>query len=317
MVNSVAAGAFPNALAATVIQGTMQSLHSLLQGIVDYAGLFPPASLDMAPAVGNYAAYRAGPEAWALGRFIVPVARLAAFELAVAPFLEDGTGAGPWQVSALLGANLDADIARVVQFNRRHTGAAVIDTVELKAARPEEIAAVAQALPGGLTPYVEIPIGADPQELIAALGRTGARAKVRTGGTTANMFPPAADLARFLQCCVAAGVPFKATAGLHHPLRSLQRLTYEPDSPSAMMYGFLNIFLATALLGAGMPMETAAELLEETSPAALHFDEDGVAWRERRLPNEALGLTRRASAIAFGSCSFREPLDDLKAMGLL
>lgn len=295
----------------------MQSLHTLLQGIVDYAGLFPPAGLDMAPAVGNYVTYRAGPDAWALGRFVVPAARLAAFETTVAPFLEDDAGGGPWRVSALLGPDLGADIAQVAEFNRRHTGVALIDTVELKAAGPPEIAAATRALPPGLTAYVEMPIDTDPQEQIGALRGAGARAKVRTGGTTADMFPPAADLARFLQRCVAAGVPFKATAGLHHPLRSVQRLTYEPDSPSGIMHGFLNVFLAAAFLGAGMPMETAMEVLEETAPAAFRFDEDGIRWGEWRLPNEALARARRESAIAFGSCSFREPLDDLKAMGLL
>ena len=55
-------------------------LRILLRGLIDYAGLFPPASLDMADAVRNYAAYREGEHAWALGRFVVPAARLEEFE---------------------------------------------------------------------------------------------------------------------------------------------------------------------------------------------------------------------------------------------
>ena len=82
-------------------------------------------------------------------------------------------------------------------------------------------------LPEGVTAYFELPIDADPAPLAGGRGR----AKVRTGGLTPEAFPAPADLARFLYRCAKARVPFKATAGLHHPIRSMQRCTYEPDSP--------------------------------------------------------------------------------------
>ena len=50
-------------------------------GLIDYAGLFPPAALAMDDAVGRYARPTgAGRDAWMLGRFIVPASRLGEFE---------------------------------------------------------------------------------------------------------------------------------------------------------------------------------------------------------------------------------------------
>jgi hypothetical protein len=56
---------------------------ALLRDLIDYAGLFPPASLDMAAAVANYDSYSRSEWNWILGRFIVPVARLGEFEEAL------------------------------------------------------------------------------------------------------------------------------------------------------------------------------------------------------------------------------------------
>jgi hypothetical protein len=296
-------------------------MRILLHELIDYAGLFPPASLDMATAVANYAAYQVEDHAWALGRLIVPVARLQEFEAAARPFLQRAHAA-PWRISALAGPDLSVDLETIAEFNRRHAGGpgradATIEAIELKAARAEEIASAMRSIAAPLQPYVEIPIDDDPRDLVVALAQAGACAKVRTGGVSQDMFPTAANLARFLHACAAAGLAFKATAGLHHPIRSTYRLTYEPSSPSGVMHGFLNVFLAAALLYAGAPLDVAAELIAETSPAALRFDEQGVAWRGHWLSAEAIARARQQFAMSFGSCSFREPIDDLKAIGLL
>ena len=59
-----------------------QSIRTLLNGILDYAGLFPPARLGMAEAVANYARYREDDRSWMLSRFICPAGRLAEMESA-------------------------------------------------------------------------------------------------------------------------------------------------------------------------------------------------------------------------------------------
>ena len=115
---------------------------------------------------------------------------------------------------------------------------------------------------------------------------------------TADAFPPAAQLARFVAACARTCVPFKATAGLHHPLRASYRLTYAADSASATMYGFL-------------------ALLEESRPDAFHFDAGEARWRDWRANRDILAETRAGCAIAFGSCSFEEPIGELRKMGLL
>jgi hypothetical protein len=112
-------------------------------------------------------------------------------------------------------------------------------------------------------------------------------------------------------------VAFKATAGLHHPLRSVHRFTYQPESASGIMHGFVNLFLAAAFLRTGMENEIATQLLEEQSAEAVHFDLDGAAWRQHRLSHQELAAARQDFAISFGSCSFMEPIDDLRSLHLL
>jgi hypothetical protein len=172
-------------------------------------------------------------------------------------------------------------------------------------------------IPSAMTTYVEIPIAGDPKPLIEAIRDSGLRAKVRTGGVIADAFPPAANLARFIHQCANSGVPFKATAGLHHPLRSSYRLTYESDSAKGMMYGFLNVLVASGVAKAGGSVEDIATVLEEQSPSAFRFDESGCSWRSYQLPVSTITALRGEFAISFGSCSFTEPVQELQSMGLL
>jgi len=301
-----------------------QTLRDLLTNLIDYAGLFPPAALDMATAARNYAAYRRSETSWMLGRFICPVARLDEFEREAAEFLPRDAETGWWKLSALAGENLEADLGKINSFNRRHTigeqAAVMIDTVEIKASTAAEIEAAMSVMHPTLACYIEIPIANDPQVLaglIKAIGDNGARAKARTGGVTADAFPSSPNLACFIKACADQNVPFKATAGLHHPLRSVNKLTYAPDSATAMMHGFLNVFLAAAFARSGMGVEQLVELLEEKSPDAFQFDSGGVRWRNEMIARERLQNARNLFAIAFGSCSFEEPIEDLKRIGLL
>lgn len=293
----------------------MTPLQTLLAHSIDYAGLFPPAGLDMQSAVRNYAEYSSGSDAWALGRFIVPVARLGEFSTALTTVA--ASGQSPWRVSALGSTDVNADMEVVQDFNERHQGLAVIETFERKASGVDEIEHAARAIPAGLQTYFEIPIDSNLQKFVDAIARVNVRAKARAGGVTADAFPSAVNLIRFMQTCITSGVPFKATAGLHHPLRSMQKLTYEPNAPSGMMFGFLNVFLAAAFLRNGMKDDEALLVLEEQSPNAFRFDQRGVQWQGHSLDNNQLRDMRTSVAIAFGSCSFREPFDGLRSMNFL
>jgi hypothetical protein len=297
--------------------GTTAGARALLAGLVDYAGLFPPAALTMEDAAAEYARWRRSPEAWMLGRFVLPAGRLGEFARAVAGLLPDGGTAEPWRLSALLAADARGDAARVASFNDAHAGRATVDTVEAKAATPEEAADVLDALPPGVSAALELPLDAELAPILAVLRHRGARAKVRTGGVVPEAIPDPAVLARFIGACAAAGVGWKATAGLHHPVRGERALTYAADSPRAVMHGFLNVFAAATLLAAGATAAEVEPVLRETDAAAFRFDDEGLAWRQRRASVAAIARSRETVAASFGSCSFSEPVEGLRALGVI
>lgn len=294
----------------------MKAVDALLAGLIDYAGLFPPAGEDMRQALENYESYLNGADRRALGRFIVPFSRLGELEESGKDLMPRGKRAAPWRLSVLVPDDVRQAAEGIARFNRKHSstgksGRAVIDVAELKASTTAAIAAQKRELPDSLTAYFEIPLAGDVTPLVKAIARAGARAKMRTGGVTPVAFPPSQQIIDFIVACYRGKVPFKATAGLHHPVRGERRLTYEPDSPAGYMYGFLNVFLAAALIYAGGTEATALAVLEETDPMAFVFEDSAISWRDARLRVDQLAKARAEFAIAFGSCSFREPVDEL------
>ncbi len=296
---------------------TAPALRSLLSGLIDYAGLFPPAGLGMAEAVRNYDTYVRGEHAWMLGRFIVPAARLAEYEDAVR---NAGLDANAWSLSVLATAS-DADIISRFNTGGDESGASglgSIDTLEIKAGSAREIQDAAQAFGGNYRLYFETP----PEKWHALLQATAvarARAKIRTGGEAERAIPPESQVLEFLRIASERRLAFKATAGLHHPLRAMQRLTYKPDSPQAVMHGFLNVFCAAVLLWhePGLRQE-AAWMLGERDADAITMDE-AMTWHNSgvTLTAEQIREARERFAISFGSCSFTEPIEDLRKLGWL
>lgn len=300
----------------------IKSLRFLLKNLIDYAGLFPPAELTMEDAVRNFAAYRQNEHSWMLGKFIVPASRLEEFEQSAADFWPRDGEAGFWKLSVLGGANLKDDLANINRFSRRHSfgeqaAAVMIDTIEFKASTVAEIQAAMQVMHPTLTCFIEIPITNDPTELIRAIGAEGAFAKIRTGGVTADAFPSSQNLARFIATCAEEDVGFKATAGLHHPLRSVNRLTYQHDSASAMMHGFLNVFLAATFAQSGTSFEQLVEILDETSLEAFRIEERSITWRDEIIVVGHIRNARHLFSMSFGSCSFTEPIEELQQLHLL
>ena len=295
---------------------TPASLRALLTGLIDYAGLFPPAGLGMVPAVRNYADYRRGADAWALGRFIVPGSRLEEFEGAAAALLPTGADEIPWPISMLGGSEPGHDAEQVFNFNERHAafaaGRAAIDTLEVKASDAATITRLVRSAPDHVRVFVEIPLAGDTTPLLETIKANGASAKIRTGGVTADAFPSAEGIARFLIAAAKAAVPFKATAGLHHARTAEYRLTYEPDSAEAPMFGFLNIFMAAAFARQGADRPTLVRLLEDGESTAFRFTRIAGVWKEPRVSTEEIAAMRASFGLSFGSCSFTEPMDDLR-----
>jgi hypothetical protein len=281
-----------------------EGARALLGSVVDYAGLFPPTSATMGDAVAHFAEQRAGADQWMLGRFVLPAARLAEFKAVHAPF----AGEPRWRLSVVVG-DLDAELPRIVAFNS-HARGAVVDAMEVKASTVADIERVVVHRLPDVDVYVEVGL-ADPERLLRVVAVNGFFGKVRTGGVTADGIPSPRALVEFLVAAVRLGLPFKCTAGLHHPLRGDYRLTYASDAPHGTMFGYLNVLLATAAIRAGWPASDVEAVLVERDEAAVSFGRSGVGWHGRMIGTKALEAARASSVRSFGSCSFREPVDGL------
>ena len=315
----------------------LDSVRTLMTGLIDYAGLFPPSQLPMSEATENYARYLRSEHADFLARFICPVPRLKEFTEkasvllpgthATSGYREHADDIDPWQLSAIIIGDLAENLEGIYAFNEHHdqeqNGLAMVDAIEMKITSVDDIDEALAHIPEALDVAFEIPptsvIDGDPRGFIAALSGGDAIAKVRCGGVEASMIPSSEDIARFILACKAAGVAFKCTAGLHHPIRAEHNLTYEDNSARGVMHGFINMFFASAFVRSTKnPVEdTVIAILDETDAEAFAFSNEGVRWREHTVSTSHLAHARESFSTSYGSCSFDEPREDLKALGLL
>ncbi|MFM9905989.1 MAG: hypothetical protein ACKVQJ_15610 [Pyrinomonadaceae bacterium] len=294
-----------------------ESVRCLLAGAIDYAGLFPPAGLSMPEAVINYATYRNSNYSWVLGRFVVTAARLDEFYESARDFISRDA-ASAWRLSVVVGDDVIDTIRGVDDFNATNGPGVICDTVEIKADSAGVIENAAAALPDEITAYFEIAPDERLPDMIATLAVNGQRAKIRTGGVTADAFPKTQDIIRFVRACLAANVAFKATAGLHHPIRCFRPLTYEIDAPRGTMHGFLNLFLMTGFAREGYRSGLLEDVMEEEFDEVFRFEDQSVTWRDDfSLTARQIELLREKGIQSFGSCSFDEPVADLQKLGVL
>lgn len=285
-----------------------QTARAALERIVDYAGLFPPAQLPMEPAADEYERARSGPHAWMLGRFVVPVAKLDALDASL-------HGSEPVRASVLL----DAEHAiHATPRVRPESGeiALRLASQQIGEARTavRALCKGLEALAPGLPLVIEVPHGL-PSALLAetadALAQHGVAAKIRCGGKTADMTPSTEAVADFVLAMTRDHVPFKATAGLHHPVRHFNA------AAGFTMHGFLNV-LAAACAAPRFDVAMLREIVADEDPSSFAFDDEGFRWQGTLLarPHELAQLRERAFS-SFGSCSFAEPVDDLVALGIV
>jgi hypothetical protein len=295
------------------------ALRALLGGLIDYAGLFPPAKLSLADAARNFVGYVRGPHAWMLGKFVVPAAQLGELRGFLAGSMEAQELTCP--LAVLLGSEplRDAELIRkaLAEVATEPRPLFSIDAVEFRPGSPAMVAGLSAALPQALPVFCEVPFAEDITPWLAAIREGRWFAKIRTGGVTPESFPSSATVAEFLVQCKAQGVAFKATAGLHHPVRSEHPLTYEPNSVCGMMHGFLNVFLGAALLEYGITKDQLIQILDDTQAASFRFSGEFAHWNKLFVSRTDLTGTRQHFAISFGSCSFEEPIQDLQKLGLL
>lgn len=290
----------------------MSAAKALLMRIVDYAGLFPPAALDMETAVRNYQRYLGGDHSWLLGNFVIPAARLGEFVQAY-ECICCGEQEAPWTLSVVFAGSHADDGNAIEQFQE---GGVFLASLETKAADAFSAEAALNALPSGRTCYLEFP-AQRTGEILPVLMTRPARAKLRTGGLTPDSVPSVESVAHFLLACAQARIPLKATAGLHFPIRGQHPLAGDPASACVTMHGFLNFFLAAALACFGAEEPAVSATLSEQDSAAFQLDDDLIRWHGNTLTADQLEHVRRNFAISFGSCSFTEPVDGLREIGWL
>jgi nitrite reductase/ring-hydroxylating ferredoxin subunit len=256
----------------------------LFDRLIDYAGVFPPAALDLPVAVEEYRALRAGDLAGMVGPLLVRSSQLDRL---------DASGAdSDWPI----GVVVDTPLASVVD-EVADTARTVIQ-IELPAPDIATIVAAAPELarlPGAVRVFIEA-AGEPIEDLVAAIATVpSALAKIRTGGTVAGSTIASDRLARFMAACVAHGLAWKPTAGLHQPIRH-----HEPTIGEDQ-HGFLNVLAATWATEHGASIDEAVAILQASDASAIVIPPPRVRQR----------------MVALGSCSVREPADGLHALGLL
>jgi hypothetical protein len=300
------------------------SLRALLAHSIDYAGMFPPCSLGLDSALRNQAEYVLSPDEWMLGAFVLPAEQFDATKQLLSQF----DAQHPLRIAALgpktatpdafLEALDDTDAA-ISSLSRHNVDLISISHLEMFLPRDVDVASLneARSIVGDLPVFWEAPPDR-AEHTIALLAEFNSDAdsptfgyKLRTGGVNSDAFPTSMQIAKALVTPATHQLPLKFTAGLHHPLRQYR------EEVETKMHGFLNV-LGAAVLAAEHRWDAnqTAIMLDEEAADSFSFTDDFFAWREWRIDTKRLQYRRRF-VVSFGSCSFDEPRDDLRALNLL
>jgi hypothetical protein len=297
------------------------SLQALLAHSIDYAGLFPPCSLALEPAMRNQAGYTREEDSWMLGSFVLPIAK---FEEAKA-HLSQFDQKHPLRISALGAKTENASLFRETFGDYLHamrelvkTHGTILSITQLEMPLPPDVDQTllndAQSILEGLPVFLEAPPDKS-EETITLLAENNPDKslgfKLRTGGVTADAFPTSEQIARALVAAATHHVPIKFTAGLHHPVRMFR------DEVKTKMHGFVNV-LGAAVLAAEHDWNEGqiVAMLEDENASSFSFAATAFAWREWEISTDRI-KARRKFVTSFGSCSFDEPREDLRALDFL
>lgn len=320
---------------------------AFLTGLIDDAGLFPPARLPMDKAVASHVASKLGPYSWMMGRFLCPASRLSE----LLKHLPEGNrpDGRPWGIGVVMDGAAERwnggvahDLAAARAFEEQAAGTARIELLEARLpavlaeeADPGVVAAEVRGfvdladhsgLKGPVAPFFEVSRGLGWRRSTPAVlwGISEAReappegicqtpgAKLRCGGLVVEAFPSPEQVATFVAACTRFGVPMKATAGLHHPFRHVDEET------GFVQHGFVNLLGAAVLAAShGLPDAELEELVADDNASNFSIATDGFRWRSHKAGADDVARARTGLFVAYGSCSFAEPVEDLVALGIL
>jgi len=317
-----------------------KSLHIFTSKLIDYAGLFPPASLDLKSAFYNYLNYISkSPYSWMLAKFICPASRLSELDILIEnekiafenPLSFSVLGLSSVHSSEFLDS-ISHDVSLISDFNVKYSGRINVDAFEVRL--PNDIFSIK----GDKVLYDMIRLTSEklekingkqlclffealPDENLTALAeaisahiKTGGKSgyKLRTGGVEASAFPPSEKIATAIMTCKDFEVPIKFTAGLHHPIRHYN------DAVKTKMHGFINVFCSGVLHCChSLEREVIAEILSDENPDNFKFTDSSIQWKNLIVLASKAEEVRNNFMLSYGSCSFDEPVDDLKKLGLL
>ncbi|HKJ33121.1 MAG TPA: hypothetical protein VKA34_14890 [Balneolales bacterium] len=328
-----------------------KSLQTLLHKIIDYAGLFPPASLSLDQAIHNYDRYRRGNDQWLLSRFIIPATQL--FELEnyqdelfqnAPPFDFSVTGSKGDTIVDFLN-NIKSDLRGIQQFHKEfphqvttqfyetkfpveiikaHDKQGVLDLLS------EVMSLFEMYSPNMISIFYESVFDdeykLDNQIVLDALAEHRQKVelmdglnhyrfagfKLRCGGVEAQMFPSPEQVVFALKHAVRHKLTMKATAGLHHPLRKFDK------SVNTKMFGFLNVFISGILKWTmDLNDDQLKTIVEDENPENFVFEEEYLRWKNLEISVEQIEKARKEFLVSYGSCNFDEPREDLRHLGLM
>lgn len=291
-------------------------------GLIDYAGVFPPASLAMRDAVRTYRTARSGSHRWVLGRFLCPASRLE--DLAAVAMSEVQPGDPPWGVGVIVDLPHGSSVAHATAFHREMAPALAVTAAEARPTGDEVHTKGPGALIDALAAidkdtviFIEVDSSSRMVEQLAVIsttlrgrGRSGG-AKLRCGGATPDMFPSPEVVASFIAGARDLSLPFKATAGLHEPIR------HHDDQLDVWRHGFVNILVASAAASGGADLDTITDIVAESDASTFTISPMLASWRDARFPGSAIARARKTGFVGYGSCDLNEPLDGLIELGFL
>ncbi len=295
------------------------SLKNFMSGIIDYAGLFPPAGLDMTTTLANFADYMAGESGWMLGRCILPANQLR----------QVGLHPGFCYSVIVCSELTEEELEQLSIFSRQHRGVKMVETkLPDSMDSPEACADHLLHLKAKLNRaelqnvqlFLETGNLVSTATLASSLaafntqregGKIISRAgcKIRCGGQTKEDFPTLAQVAEAIAICRRQDIPIKFTAGLHQPLPH-----YSPDL-QVLQHGFINIFAAALLSwSCDLSIEQIAACLDEEKAHHFDFTKEGLSWHGHTISTGEIKRLRQRKVISFGSCSFSEPVAGLRSL---
>ncbi len=300
------------------------SLQALLTRSIDYAGMFPPCSLAIEPALRNQAQYVRSDDVWMLNTFVLSIDQFESTKQLLPQFDPSHTlrisalGPKTQNLTAFRDAFEETE-ASIRCLAKHNVDLVSVNQLEMWLPQDVDLSTLneARSIIGDLPVFWEAP-AERAQETITLLAEINSGMdeptfgfKLRTGGVTADAFPTSAQISGALVTPATHQLPIKFTAGLHHPIRQFR------DEVKTKMHGFLNV-LGAAVLAAEHHWDAhqAAIMLEDENSDSFSFTDDFLAWREWKIDVERLRY-RRKFVTSFGSCSFDEPREDLRALGFL